>query len=112
MEVAYDRLSSQTAEFRKDAVKCLFQGVSAFPKPGRHGKRVPPASNPGDLVGSLLQKCPEAPRIARIVGIDLTGSERRAPGLGLLVGANTGIKRLSLVNELFNETVAARPDLV
>src|SRR5207249_3978423 len=40
MEVAYDRLSTLTAEFRKNSVKALFQGVSELPKARRHGKRV------------------------------------------------------------------------
>jgi uncharacterized protein YprB with RNaseH-like and TPR domain/predicted nuclease with RNAse H fold len=112
MEVAYDRLSTQTAEFRKDVIKSLFQGISELPKPRRHGKRVAPASNPNNLVGRLLEKCPEVYRAARIVGIDLTGSERRATGWALMAGAETMTKSLSTDDELFDQTVAARPDLV
>ena len=112
MEVAYDRLSTLTAEFRKDAVKSLFQGVSGLPKSRRRGKRVAPASNPGGLVGPLLERCSNASRAARIVGIDLTGSERRATGWALMDGADTVTKSLSTDDELFDETVAVRPDLV
>ncbi|HWY53085.1 MAG TPA: ribonuclease H-like domain-containing protein [Terriglobales bacterium] len=112
MEVAYDKLSTQTAEFRKDAVKSLFQGVSELPKARWHRKPVAPASNPGGLVARLLEKCPDACRAARIVGIDLTGSERRATGWALMDGADTVTKSLSTDDELFDETVASRPDLV
>jgi uncharacterized protein YprB with RNaseH-like and TPR domain/predicted nuclease with RNAse H fold len=112
MEVAYDRLSAQTAEFLKDSVKSMFTGVSEFPKARRHGKRTAPASNPIGLVARLLERCPDGGAVPRVVGIDLTGSEKRATGWALLEGADTATKSLSTDDELFNETVAARPDLV
>jgi uncharacterized protein YprB with RNaseH-like and TPR domain/predicted nuclease with RNAse H fold len=112
MEVAYDRLSTQTAEFLKDSVKSVFTGISELPKARRHGKRIAPASNPSGLVGSLLAKCPDLGRDPRVVGIDLTGSEKRATGWALMQGAVTVTKSLSTDDELFSDTVAARPDIV
>jgi uncharacterized protein YprB with RNaseH-like and TPR domain/predicted nuclease with RNAse H fold len=112
MEVAYDRLSAQTSEFLKDSVKTLFAGVSELPKARRHGKRKAPASNPVGLVSHLLEKCPHLGAAPRVVGIDLTGSEKRATGWALMEGAETITKTLSADDELFHETVAARPDLI
>jgi uncharacterized protein YprB with RNaseH-like and TPR domain/predicted nuclease with RNAse H fold len=112
MEVAYDRLSEQTAQFLKNSVRPVFTGISEMPKAKRHGKRTAPASNPGGLVVRLLEKCPELGRAPRIVGIDLTGSAKRATGWALMDGANSITKSLSTDDELLNETIAARPDLV
>jgi uncharacterized protein YprB with RNaseH-like and TPR domain len=94
MEVAYDRLSTQTAELRKDTVKSLFQGVSELPKARRHGKRLTPASTSSGLVGRLLERSPYVNRAPRIVGIDLTGSEKRATGWARMEGADTVTKSL------------------
>lgn len=110
MEVAYDRLSEQTAEFRK--LKPVFAGVSAMPRAKRHAKRTAPASNPGGLVVRLLQKCSGLGCTPRIVGIDLTGSAKRATGWALMDGASAVTKTLSTDEELLSETIAARPDLV
>jgi len=112
MEVAYDRLSMETAELRKNSIKSLFQGVSEMPNARRHGKRAAPASNPGGLVARLLERCPDISRAPRIVGIDLTGSEKRATGWALMEGADTVTKSLSTDDQLFAETRAAEPDLV
>jgi predicted nuclease with RNAse H fold len=112
MEVAYDRLSTQTDEFRANPVKSLFQGVSELPKARRHGRRVAPASNPSGLVGRLLERYPDVSRAPRIVGIDLTGSEKRATGWAVMEGADTVTKSLSTDDQLFTETVVAHPDLV
>jgi predicted nuclease with RNAse H fold len=90
----------------------LFQGVSELPKARRHGKRVAPASNPSGLVGHLLEKCPDVSRVPRVVGIDLTGSEKRATGWALMEGADTVTKSLNTDDQLFTETVAVHPDLV
>ena len=83
-----------------------------MPKARRHGKRLAPATNPGGPVGQLLQRCEEVSRAPRIVGIDLTGSEKRATGWALMAGADTVTKSLSTDDQLFAETVAAAPDLV
>ena len=49
---------------------------------------------------------------ARIVGIDLTGSERRGSGWCLLNGAVAEISTKFTDDEMFDAVVAARPDLV
>ena len=111
MEVAYDKLAAETAELRKNSAKTLFKGIADMPKARRHGKRVPPASNPVGLVGNLLERC-QGSGIPRIVGIDLTGSEKRATGWALMEGPDAFTKSLSTDDELFAETVAAKPDLI
>ena len=78
MEVAYDRLSLQNAEFLKDSVKSVFTGVSEIPKARRHGKRTAPLSNPGGLVERLLGRCPDMAARPRVVGIDLRQAVRRS----------------------------------
>jgi uncharacterized protein YprB with RNaseH-like and TPR domain/predicted nuclease with RNAse H fold len=111
MEVAYDRLSVQTAQFLEKSTKSMFQGVSELPRAKRHRKRTAPASNPAGLVGGLLEKCVSS-GVPRIVGIDLTGSEKRATGWALMEGAEAKTKSLNTNEELFAETVAVHPDLV
>jgi predicted nuclease with RNAse H fold/dephospho-CoA kinase len=48
----------------------------------------------------------------RVVGIDLTGSEKRPSGWALLDGPRASAKLIASDAELFEETVRARPDLV
>ena len=112
MEVAYDRLSQQTAEYRNNASEPIFAGVSALPKAKRHGKRTAPVSNPLGLVARLLNRCPNSGSARRIVGIDLTGSEKRATGWALMEGPIATTRSLSTDEELFQATVAAQPDIV
>jgi uncharacterized protein YprB with RNaseH-like and TPR domain/predicted nuclease with RNAse H fold len=112
MEVAYDRLSRETAQFLKGSLGSLFTGVADLPKAKKRGIRSAPASNPGGLVPLLLGKCPNVGRSARVVGIDLTGSAKRATGWALMEGASAKTKTLSTDDELFDETIAARADLV
>src|SRR5207245_2886310 len=92
MEIAYDRLSKQTADFIKDSIKPIFTGISEMPKARRHGKRTAPASNPGGLVARLLERCPGLGSAPRVVGIDLTGSAKRATGWALMDGASSVTK--------------------
>ena len=112
MEMAYDRLSKQTAEFLRKSAKSLFVGVSALPRARRLGKHSAPATNPEGIAPRLLQRCLPACVKPRIVGIDLTGSERRPTGWAVMDGAEATTKTLSTDDELFNETVSAGPDLV
>ena len=70
-------------------MKTVFAGVSALPKAKRHGKRTAPASNPSGLVGRLVEKCADMNADPRVVGIDLTGSEKRATGWALMEGVET-----------------------
>jgi uncharacterized protein YprB with RNaseH-like and TPR domain/predicted nuclease with RNAse H fold len=112
MEVAYDRLAEETAAFNNDSHVHIFKGVSDMPNARRHGKRTAPASNPADLVVTLLGKCTELSAQPRVVGIDLTGSAKRATGWALMDGSHATTKSLSTDEELLSETIAARPDLV
>jgi uncharacterized protein YprB with RNaseH-like and TPR domain/predicted nuclease with RNAse H fold len=110
MEVAYDRLSKKTAHFLKSAA--VFTGVADLPRATQRRRgQTAGASNPGELIPLLLEKCPN-PRRPRVVGIDLTGSAKRATGWALMDGASTQTKTLSTDDELFNETIAANADLV
>lgn len=112
MEVAYDRLSRETAQFLKGSLGLVFKGISDLPKVRRRGFRSAPVSNPAGLVPLLLEKCPHRDRAPRVVGIDLTGSAKRATGWALMDGASTETKTLRTDDELFNETMAAEADLV
>jgi uncharacterized protein YprB with RNaseH-like and TPR domain/predicted nuclease with RNAse H fold len=112
MEIAYDRLSRDTAQFLKRSHGSAFTGIADLPKAKGRRLRSAPASNPGGLVPLLMQKCPNVGRSLRIVGIDLTGSAKRATGWALMEGANAETKTLNTDDELFNETMGVVPDLV
>jgi len=112
MELAYDRLSTQTAEFLQHSQKTIFNGVSELPRAKRHRRTAPPTSNPSNLVPRLLGKCSTISKAARIVGIDLTGSAKRATGWALMDGPNAVTQTLSTDEELLAATIAAQPDIV
>lgn len=112
MEVAYDKLSAQAAEFLKHPTKRVFRGIAKAPRPRPLGTVAAPATNPRDLVTRLLARCPSPERPPRVVGIDLTGSAKRATGWSLMEGASATTTTLSTDDELLAETIAARPDLV
>ncbi len=108
MEMAYDRLAKQLSGALWDQ-KTIYDGVAALPKIPKYRKCVSDA--PGNsLVGELLERStiPEP----RIVGIDLTGSERRATGWALLHGTQAETKSLVTDDDLVRETLAADPDIV
>ena len=108
MEMAYDRLSKQLSGALWDQ-KTIYDGVADLPKAPKYRKLVSDA--PGkSLVGELLEQStiPEP----RIVGIDLTGSERRATGWALLHGCQAETKSLVTDDDLIRETLAAEPDIV
>jgi uncharacterized protein YprB with RNaseH-like and TPR domain/predicted nuclease with RNAse H fold len=112
MEVAYDRLSRQTADFLKQTTKAVFRGVAQLPRAKRRGKPTEPTSNPSNLVLRLLEKCSHTHETSKVVGIDLTGSAKRATGWALMNCAKATTKSLTTDDELINETIAAQPDLV
>ena len=108
MEMAYDKLSKRLSGALWNQ-KAIYDGVADLPKAPKYRNRV--ADAPGkSLVGELLANStiPEP----RIVGIDLTGSERRATGWALLHGAQAETKSLVTDEELIRETIAAEPDIV
>jgi uncharacterized protein YprB with RNaseH-like and TPR domain/predicted nuclease with RNAse H fold len=113
MEIAYDKLCKQSAGYLKGAIAPIFTGITAVPSAKRSTvlRRLTPQASVESPVARLLQKCPTKTQ-PRIVGIDLTGSAKRATGWALMEGAAATTRSLSTDEELIQETVAARPDLV
>jgi uncharacterized protein YprB with RNaseH-like and TPR domain/predicted nuclease with RNAse H fold len=117
MEICYDKMSERTGEFLRQSTPSLFAGVSEVPKGRRRAgvataRKVPIKSSEGDVVSRLLSTASRDSRTPRIVGIDLTGSERRATGWALLDGAVATTKAIRSDAELLRETLAASPDIV
>jgi predicted nuclease with RNAse H fold len=114
MEIAYDRLSNNTAAFMKGSATQVFTGVAELPRSDKSGtsKRASAQSDSTDLVRRLLKNRVDLAKPPRIVGIDLTGSERRATGWALMEGASVATKSLRTDDDLITETLAAKPDLV
>jgi uncharacterized protein YprB with RNaseH-like and TPR domain/predicted nuclease with RNAse H fold len=112
VEIAYDRLSRQTAAFLKNTISPVFTGVAELPRRPRMStaRRVQPNAKSGHLVANLIEK--SSVKSPRIVGIDLTGSEKRATGWALMEGPAASTKCLSTDEELVQATIAAQPDLV
>src|SRR5712691_8502207 len=114
MEIAYDRLSKDTATFRKTTIAPVFSGRTPLPRSNKRAvlRRVSIQSDSTNLVPRLLNKCPNLGKPLRIVGIDLTGSEKRATGWALLDGASETTKSIRTDGDLIAETLAAKVDLV
>ncbi len=113
MEIAYDQLSQKTAaEFLESSARPVFNGIGKLPRARKRAKQSPLVTNSSGLVSHLLEKCPDPGRPPRIVGIDLTGSAKRATGWALMDGAEAVTKSLSTDDELIAETLAASPDIV
>jgi len=112
MEIAYDRLARKTVEFRKPTSKPLFNGIADLPRTRMRAGQAAPATNPSGLVFELLGKCQTLDRTPRIVGIDLTGSEKRATGWALMDGEVATTRTLHTDEDLFQGTIAVAPDLV
>ncbi len=116
MEICYDKMSSRTAEFLPNVIPSVFSGVGEIPK-DRHSRasvvrKVPGKISGGDIVSDLLRKADRGSRAPRIVGIDLTGSERRATGWALLEGSHATTKAIHTDAGLLAETLACSPDIV
>lgn len=112
MEMTYDRLAKETSSLLKAKVSPVFAGIGAIPShPRSLLRRVPVQQNGDNLVSHLLSKVPSLSP-PRIVGIDLTGSEKRATGWALMEGAVACTKCLSTDEELIAATIEAKPDLV
>jgi len=114
MEIAYDKLSKSTSNLRKSTIAPFFTGVAESPRSNKRAvlRRVPTQSDSTDLVLQLLASCPGKVKPPRIVGIDLTGSEKRATGWALMDGPFATTKTIRSDEELISETLAAKPDLV
>jgi len=114
MEICYDSLSQQTASFLETSIAPVFTGVAEMPKRPRLSavRKLAPKVAGAEIVANLLKKASQQARTPRIVGIDLTGSERRATGWALMEGADATTKSLRTDEELIRETLAAQPDMV
>ena len=114
MEIAYDKLSKSTSNLRKSTIAPFFTGVAESPRSNKRAvlRRVPTQSDSTDFVLQLLASCPGKAKPPRIVGIDLTGSEKRATGWALMDGPFATTKTIRSDEELISETLAAKPDLV
>jgi uncharacterized protein YprB with RNaseH-like and TPR domain/predicted nuclease with RNAse H fold len=114
MEMVYDKLSKSTAAIRKGSSAPVFTRVAQAPRSNKRAllKRASTQSNARDLVQRLLSKCPNPSKPPRIVGIDLTGSEKRATGWALMDGARATTRSIRTDEELISETLAAKPDWV
>jgi len=114
MEIAYDRLSKQTASFLKHSIAPVFTGAAHMPRSNKRAvlRRVSIQPESTTLVTRLLGRCPGLPKPPRVVGIDLTGSEKRATGWALMDGSYATTRSIRTDEELIRETLAAKPDLV
>jgi uncharacterized protein YprB with RNaseH-like and TPR domain/predicted nuclease with RNAse H fold len=117
MEICYDKMSERTAAFLRHSTPSLFAGVAEIPRTPRQVKtattrKVPIKSSGSDVVSRLVLTAAHDSRAPRVVGIDLTGSERRATGWALLDGAVAITKAIRSDEELLRETIAASPDIV
>ena len=108
MEMAYDKLSKQLSGALWDQ-KTIYDGVADLPKVPKYRKCVSDAPGKSLVAGLLANSTIPEPRI---VGIDLTGSERRPTGWALLHGAQAETKSLATDEELIRKTIAAEPDIV
>jgi uncharacterized protein YprB with RNaseH-like and TPR domain/predicted nuclease with RNAse H fold len=108
MEMSYDRLAKEVSGKLWNR-RTTYTGVGALPKAPRLRKQTLLSAS-STLVADLLERSGRpAPKI---VGIDLTGSERRATGWALLHGSQVTTSSLITDGDLIRETVAARPDIV
>ena len=108
MEMAYDKLAKQVSGTLWDR-KRMYGGVGDLPKTPKFRKQVAPSSS-GTLVAGLMERS-RIP-VPKIVGIDLTGSERRATGWALIHGSQAETRSIITDADLIQETLAAKPDLV
>ena len=114
MEISYDKLSHRTASFLSDSIAPAFTGLAEIPKRPKASavRRISRKRSGSEIVGVLLQKAALKCEKPRIVGIDLTGSERRATGWALLEENRAVTKSLVTDEELIRETVACNPHIV
>jgi uncharacterized protein YprB with RNaseH-like and TPR domain/predicted nuclease with RNAse H fold len=114
MEIVYDRLRRRATGQWKKSVSPIFTGIAEKPRSNKRTvlNRVSTKPESSGLVQLLLGKCLHLGRPPRIVGIDLTGSEKRATGWALMEGASVITKCIRTDDELIKQTLAADADLV
>ena len=112
MEQCYARLAERTADF-----------LSIRPAAKKQARRLPRASNVEVSLGSeqlttssvlsdLQTRAAARGHGVKVVGIDLSGSERKASGWAFLDGESVTTRRVFSDDELIERTVASRPALV
>lgn len=111
MDISFDRMSKATASF--------IPRNRNFSTPSR--KRLPSNTLPAQatvikttkpVVDRLIELARARREGIRVVGIDLTGSERRASGWALLEGQEVTTSLIRMDAELVERTIATRPDFV
>jgi uncharacterized protein YprB with RNaseH-like and TPR domain/predicted nuclease with RNAse H fold len=112
MEISYDRLAKKLGAFSRDSLIPMFSAVSALPRRTKAKEQSATQQSTVRLVEDLLTRCREKEAPPRIVGIDLTGSERRATGWALLEGPRVTTRCLSTDEELVRETIQSGADIV
>jgi uncharacterized protein YprB with RNaseH-like and TPR domain/predicted nuclease with RNAse H fold len=116
MEICYDEMSHRTGAAFQKAIAPIFTGVAKIPKRAKSKvatvRKLPIRVSGSDIVANLLQRATHGDRPPRIVGIDLTGSERRATGWALLEGCRAVTTALRTDQELLQKTLQSQPDLV
>src|SRR5882762_2443690 len=114
MEIAYDKLCKKTTAYLENAIAPIFTGVGAVPRTKRATalRQLAAASSVESPVSRLLKRCPNSATPPRIVGIDLTGSAKRATGWALMDGESATTQSLRTDEELMAATISAKPDLV
>jgi uncharacterized protein YprB with RNaseH-like and TPR domain/predicted nuclease with RNAse H fold len=117
MEMCYDKMSRRAAELWHNPAPSLFTGVGEVPEEERQMtlstvRAVPSQNNGNDIVSNLLMKASCGSKQPRIVGIDLTGSEKRATGWALLDGSRAVTKAIHTDRDLIAETLIVCPDIV
>lgn len=107
MEMSYDLLAAQL-ENELGTVERIFSTIGAYPQLPK--VKSAPEQRQVDVVSSLLRRCSN--KSPRIVGIDLTGSEKRATGWSLLDGKRATTRSIISDADLIQETLLAAPDVV
>src|SRR5262249_30973811 len=89
--------------------KSVYGGIGPLPKTPKLRRQAAPSAS-----RTLVEKLLEGSEIStpKIVGIDLTGSERRATGWAVLQGRQAETKSIITDDALVRETLLARPDIV
>ncbi len=111
MEQVYGRMSTSVAPFMKQQVRRDVR--PAIPqRPNMKAINWYSRESPTAIVADLIRKARTINRGTRIIGIDLTASERRPSGWALLDGCTATTTRLSGDAEIVKMTISNSPDLV
>lgn len=117
LEMAYDKLMRRMvpSQLKTDKTIPARNSNGANPEPNTWANRFFVRSKRQqkiEIVPELSKRATKNGHPPKIVGIDLTGSFKRASGWALLTGDLIETKLLSTDKELVDETLAARPDVV